>query len=83
MEAILRRKKLWSLVESKKTSNVFLVSLGGVSFQNQGRLDSKKQRARSNLILFVADNLSLVAGKTDPTHSWDLFRRMYNAGNQQ
>ena len=84
MEAILKREKLWFLVETKQTPTAYLVSLGGVSFQNKEKLDSEKQGARSGLILFIADNpIGLVAGQQDPADSWDLFRRMYNTGDQQ
>ena len=70
MEAILRREKLWSLVESKQTPSAYPVSLDKVSFQNQERLDLEKQRVRLELILFVADNfIELVVGKQDPINS--------------
>ena len=43
MEAILRREKLWSLVETKQIPTAHPISLGGVSFQNQEKLESEKQ----------------------------------------
>ena len=83
MEAILRREKLWSLVETKQTPIAYPIPSGGVSFQNQKKLDSEK-RVRGRLILSVADNLiELVARKQGPVDSWDLLCKMYNARDQQ
>jgi hypothetical protein len=84
MEAILRKERLWGLVEMNRSITIFPAEIDGISYPNEEKLRSAKQRARSGLILLVADNLlGIVAGKTDPADSWDLLRRMYNAGDQQ
>ena len=58
-------------------------TIGGIVFLNAEKLDLEKQRARSGLILSVSDSLlGIVAGKQDLADSWDLLRRMYNAGDQ-
>jgi hypothetical protein len=64
IESILRRERLWGLVETNRTIIVFLTTIEGVSYPNEEELQSEKQRARSGLILSVADNLlGIVAGK--------------------
>jgi hypothetical protein len=68
-------------VETNCTITVFPATVEGVSYSNEEKLRSKKQRARSGLILSIANNLlGVVAGKADPADSWDLLRRMYNTG---
>ena len=42
MEAILRREKLLSLVKSKHAPVAYPMLIGGVTFQNQEKLDSEK-----------------------------------------
>jgi hypothetical protein len=84
MEAILRREKLWNIVETKRTISGFPVTIDGITYNSEERLNSEKQQACSGLILSVADSLiGIVAGKKDPAHSWDVLRRMYDAGDQQ
>jgi hypothetical protein len=84
MEAILRRERLWGLVETNRSIAVFPAEIDGVFYPNEEKLRSAKQRARFGLILSVADNLlGIVAGKPDLADSWDLLRRMYNACDQQ
>jgi hypothetical protein len=79
-----RREKLWAIVETKRSILAFLVTIEGIVYASNERLKSDKQRARSGLILSVSDSLiGNVAGKEDPADSWDLLRRMYNAGDQQ
>ena len=62
---------------------VFLAEVDGISYANEEKHRFAKQRARSGLILLVAENLlGIVVGKLDPADSWDLLRRMYNASDQ-
>jgi hypothetical protein len=84
MEAILRRERLWPLVERKQTPAAFPTTIEGVSYPSEDRLLEYKARVRSGLILSVANKLiSLVASKQDPVDSWDLLKKMFNAGDQQ
>jgi hypothetical protein len=84
MEAIFRREKLWGIVETKRSDSVFPNTIEGTVYTTEERFKSEKQRARSGLILSVSNSLiGIVAGKEDPTDSWDILRRMYNAGDQQ
>jgi hypothetical protein len=67
MEAILRREKLWNIVETKRTISTFPVTIDSITYESEERLNSEKQKARSSLILSVADSLiGIVAGKRDP-----------------
>ena len=80
MEAVLRREKLWSLVEKKQNPTALPATIGGVVFPNVEKLDLENQRALSGLILLIWDSLlGIVTGKQDPGDSWDLSRKMYNA----
>jgi hypothetical protein len=72
MEAILRREKLWSLVETKQSLVAFPFTIDNVAYATVESLNSEKHKARSGLILFVLDSLLGVV------HSC----RMYNAGDQ-
>ena len=84
MEAIFRREKLWGLIETKQSVSVFPTTIAGIDYPSEERFHSEKQRARSGLILSVSDSLiGLVAEKDDPADSWNILRRMYNAGDQQ
>jgi hypothetical protein len=84
MEAILRREKLWNIVETKRTISTFPVTIDSITYESEERLNSEKQKARSSLILSVADSLiGIVAGKRDPADSWDVLCRMYDTGDQQ
>jgi hypothetical protein len=84
MEAILRREKLWNIVETKRTISIFPITVEGITYESEERLHSEKQRAHFGLILSVADNLiGIVAGKKDLANSWDVLRKMYDVGDQQ
>jgi hypothetical protein len=61
MEAILRRERLWGLVEMNRSITVFPAEVDGISYPNEEKLRSAKQRARSGFILSVADNLLGIA----------------------
>jgi hypothetical protein len=66
----LRRERLWGLVETNKSIAVFPVEIDGISYPNEEKLRSAKQRARSGLIFLVANNLlGIVACKTNPADS--------------
>ena len=83
-EAILRREKLWNIVETKCTISAFLVTIDSITYESKERLNSKKQKPHSTLILIVANSLiGIVAGKKDPADSWNVLRKMYDIGNQQ
>ena len=83
MEAILRREKLWNIVETKCTISAFLVTIDSITYESKERLNSKKQKSHSTLILIVANSLiGIVAGKKDPANSWNVLRKMYDIGNQ-
>ena len=62
-----------------KSIAIFLVEIDGISYLNEEKLRFAKQRARSGLIISIADNLlGIVIGKTNPTNSWNPLRRMYS-----
>ena len=64
MKAILRRKRLWLLNESKQTPAAFPTIIEGITYLSEDKLRENKARVRSGLILSVVDNLiSLVASK--------------------
>ena len=84
MRAILRRERFWHLVETKRSPDVFLVTIQGHSYALQTTLNSEKEHAHSGLTLSVADSLiALVVGKTDPADVWDALRRLYDIRDQQ
>jgi hypothetical protein len=84
MEAILRRERLWDLVRVKQNPVAYPVTIDGITYMSEERVQSEKQRARSSLILSVVDTLvGFIAGKDDPADSSELLRLMYNSGDQQ
>lgn len=84
MEAILKRKKLWNIVETKHTISVFPITIDGIIYESEERLNSEKQQSHSSLILSVANSLiGIVVGKKDPANSWDILCKMYDIGDQQ
>jgi hypothetical protein len=83
MEAIIKREKLWNIVETKRTISVFLVIIDGITSESEERLNSEKQRANSGLILSIADSLiGIVVGKKDPADSWDVLCKIYDTCDQ-
>jgi hypothetical protein len=78
------KREIRGLVKMNRSIAVCPAEIDGISYPNEEKLRSAKQRARSGLIFLVANNLlGIVACKTNPADSWDLLRRMYNAGDQQ
>jgi hypothetical protein len=83
MEAILRRKSLWSLVEHKQSPVSFPTTIEGITYLSKDKLQENKARVRLGLIFPIADKLiHLVASKQDPVDSLDHLKKMYNVGDQ-
>jgi hypothetical protein len=51
MEAILRRERLWRLLETNRSVTSFPTVIDGISYPSEEKFRFEKQRARSGLIL--------------------------------
>jgi hypothetical protein len=64
------KREIRGLVKMNRSIAVCPAEIDGISYPNEEKLRSAKQRARSGLIFLVANNLlGIVACKTNPADS--------------